>query len=61
MYECITEKQSGKEYELFHHWQELKTFFGYVHAYQCENCGHLISKKQFVNNKYHLYNTVQNL
>lgn len=61
MYECVGESATGKEYNLCHHWRELKTFFGFIHAYQCENCGKKLSKKQFSTGNYHIYDKIKHL
>jgi hypothetical protein len=61
MYECISTTDDGHDYHLSHHWQELKTFFGIIQAYQCINCKKLISKKQFIQGNYHLYDKIDHL
>lgn len=59
IYECVVNGPQGKEYMLSHHWRELRTFFGIVFNYRCENCGRQISKKEFINKNYQLYNNIE--
>lgn len=55
IYECVTYGPQGKEYMLRHKWHEQHTFFGIICNYRCVNCGKKVSKKDFINLNYHLY------
>ena len=58
MYECVLKKENGNEYHLSHQWTQLRTFFGFIHAYQCENCKITMSKKKFIDGNYRLYDKI---
>jgi hypothetical protein len=60
-YECVSHSLDGKQFNLCHHWRELRTFFGFIHSYRCENCGQTLTKKKFENGNYHIYDKIEHL